>query len=145
MAPIQEVDFPTLSDKIFQVLCEIWTFVRDLALVLWSYVSQASWAVWTYPPFETFRNGLVAAWIAWMNFVFTHPIITVILAFIVVPWLSSFALHCLGVRERGVLRGSNTTNYQSTRYGGNVPARDSMFAEAEADTGASAVGGAGWR
>jgi len=71
MAPIQEIDFPTPGDKILEVLCAICTFVRDLALVIWFYASQAFWAVWTSPPFEMFRNGLVAvwiAWIAWMNF-----------------------------------------------------------------------------
>jgi len=37
--------------------------------------------------------------------VFAHPIIAVVLAFFVVPWLTTFVLHCLGCRERGVLRG----------------------------------------
>lgn len=77
--PGEDIDFPALSDKIIEVLRALRTFVGDLCIVLWSYVSQAFWAVWTYPPFETFRNEFVAALIALVDygpssFVFSPPI-----------------------------------------------------------------------
>jgi len=68
MSLIEEIDSPTPSDNNPDVPGAIWTFVRDLALVSWSYVFQVFWHVWTGLPFETFRNGLVAAWFAWKNF-----------------------------------------------------------------------------
>ena len=66
--PTQPIGFPALSDEFLDVLYAIWTFVRDLGLVLWSYVSEPFWDVWTYPPFETFRNEFVAALTALMGY-----------------------------------------------------------------------------
>jgi hypothetical protein len=58
--PIEHVDFPALGDQLLELLRALWAFVSDLCFLLWSYVSDAFCAVWTYPPFETFRNALVA-------------------------------------------------------------------------------------
>ncbi|KAI9568398.1 hypothetical protein HD554DRAFT_2328669 [Boletus coccyginus] len=111
------IDFPVPSDKIIEVPSTIWTFVHDLAFAPWSYVSQAFWTVWTCPPFETFRNGLVVAWITWKNFASAHPIIAVVLAlvvlaFIVVPWFRIFVLRCLGFMKN-VPKGSMFALLQS--------------------------------
>ncbi|KAH0832194.1 hypothetical protein J3R83DRAFT_13112 [Lanmaoa asiatica] len=140
--PIEDIDFPALSDKILELLLALWAFVCDICTALWSYVSQAFWAVWTYPPFEAFRNEFIAALIALEEYVVAHPITTTaifVLAYIVVPlvvdMLRIFFLHSLGFRRRDVLLGfaddcralcewilgSYPANYQSTSYGRNVP------------------------
>jgi len=66
-----------------------------------------------------FRTGLVATWITWKNFgrpsVFAHPIIAVVLAFVIlafvvrVPYLKPFVLHRLGFRESGARCGEMAT------------------------------------
>lgn len=75
--PIEHIDFPALGDQILDLLLALWTFVCDLCSLLWSYVSDAFWAVWTYPPFETFRNAVVATLICVQDygssFPSTHP------------------------------------------------------------------------
>ncbi|KAF8558380.1 hypothetical protein OG21DRAFT_1601180 [Imleria badia] len=133
--PIEDIDFPAISDEILEFLLVVWTFVSDFCLALWSCVTEAFWAAWTYRPFETFRNELAAALIALMDYVVAHPLTStaiVILLFVVVPGvlnaLKICFLHCLGFRRRGVLRGSYAANYQSTSFRGNVR-RGSTFAQ----------------
>ena len=68
MAPIEDIGFPTLSEKLIELLRAIWFFIRDVCIAVWSDISQAFLTVWTWPPFETFRYELVTFFVSFKDY-----------------------------------------------------------------------------